>query len=69
MRDVSVLAGKDGAWYLLSSTDVIVPANSHLGGVGGGAFHAKSGEEQNRVPYEFPAGAGNSASRTHEMHV
>ena len=53
----------DAKVFLVASSDVTLPANTHLGGFGGGIFTARKDDvSENVVPYEFKRGDRTLAS-------
>lgn len=60
---VQILVGNDSNYYLMNvSPDVVkLPMLTHLGGMGGGAFHPRGDATDGVVPYSFGLGVSTSA--------
>ena len=60
---VQILVGNDSNYYLMNvSPDVVnLPMLTHLGGMGGGAFHPRGDATDGVVPYSFGLGVLTSA--------
>lgn len=55
---VTLLVGNDGQMYMMASEKMTIPANTHIGGIGGGGLQAKDAtKNEGVVSYGFSSGA------------